>query len=284
MPSRLKRGRLGNVEMAYIRKNVQEKGIDEVGRYLNRDPVMIRLWVRNNMAIDIGDSGETVSIEEKVIRNEFRNTLEYKQLKDEFLDKEVEFFEHRYAKLVSQFKGDMLPSEETQLFLLIKYEILINRNLKDRRRALTDIEDLESRVQNLYGQEKELKEKEKDQLKNMEMQIVAARNAIDTKNSEFDKLTARHSAISKELKMTRDQRLSKIENGKQSFMDLIKSLQEEKVRKQMGDDAELMVIAENLERNRLAKEYVYADGASDRPLLSVDTVNYKEEEDVIDIE
>jgi hypothetical protein len=280
MPSRLKRGRLGNVEMAYIRKHVQEKGVEEVGRYLNRDPLMIREWVKKNMAIDIGEQGETVTLEEAAIRNEFRNTVEYKQLKEEFLDKEVEFFEHRYAKLVSQFKGDMLPSEETQLFLLIKYEILINRNLKDRRRALTDIEDLEKKVENLYAQEDELTQHEKDRIKNMETQINAARNAIDVKNSEFDKLTARHSAISKELKMTRDQRLSKIENSKQSLMDMIKSLQEERVRKAMGDDAELMVVAEDIERRRLGREYVFADGVADRPLLSADTVNYKEEDDV----
>jgi hypothetical protein len=274
MPQQFKRGRLGNPEMDYMREHVVKDGVDAVAKALNRDPHMVREWVRDNMAMEI-QNGEVIPLEEVAIRKDFMTSPEWQELKDEFTESECAYFLHRYGKLINQFKGDVLPTEETQIFFLIKFEILLNRNLKSRQRALTDIERIQAELTKIYARQ-QLNEHDKERASNLEKQLVSTRETENNKTGEFVKLSEKHSAIMKELKATRDQRISKIENAKESFLGLIKALQEENYREHEGKGMEIMNLAMLKEKKRLGSNHKYADGTIDKPLLSVDTIGEAE--------
>lgn len=270
MSDRLKRGRLGKAETNFIRDRAGKTPIIEIAAQLNRDAATVRTWIQENMAIDIGASGEAVPIEENEIRNELRSSPEWEELKQQFVEAELKSFERQYSKLMSQFRNDVMPTEEMQIFHLIKLNILMDRNLKSRARALQDIERLSDEIRQMienHPRNKPMSEKERDRLTNLENQLVAAREAEQSKTGEYVKLSEKHSTLMKELKATRDQRITKWENAKETFLGLLKDLQNEETRKQEGEDMELLRLAMAKEKVRLSETHRYVDDTVDIPLL-----------------
>jgi hypothetical protein len=274
MPVQLKRGRWGKDEIAYMKANAGNTPLAEMAKKLNRDANTVNTWIKENLALDIGESGEAVPVMETEIRNEFRNTIEYQELRDQFLEAELKYFEAKYSKLKTQFKNDVTPSEETQIFLLIKLEILMNRNLKQRQRALVDVERLQKDIQRIYDDNGEdtnsYDDKVRDRLENLENQLQSARQAEGDKTGEYMKLSEKHAALMNALKGTREQRITKIENSKQTYLDLIKMLQDEDLRKEEGEDMELMKLAVSHAREKLSQSHKYVDDTIDQPLLTPD--------------
>jgi predicted transcriptional regulator len=271
MPDKLKRGRLGKAETNFIRDRAGKTPIAEIAAELNRDAGTVRTWIQENMAIDIGASGEAVPIEENEIRNELRSSPEWEELKQQFVESELKSFERQYSKLMSQFRNDVMPTEEMQIFHLIKLNILMDRNLKSRARALQDIDRLSDEVNHMIEnnpRNKPMSEKDRDRLTNLENQLVAAREAEQSKTGEYVKLSEKHSALMKELKATRDQRITKWENSKETFLGLLKDLQNEESRRQEGEDMELLRLAMAKEKVRLSQGHKYVDDSVDTPLLT----------------
>jgi hypothetical protein len=269
-----KRGRLGKPEMEFIRSNAETMGLSELAGELNRDPETIRKWALDNLGLDLSENG-AVPVAEAQVKNEFRNTPEWQMLREQFTEPELLYFEHRYSRMYSQFKEDVTASEETQLFLLIELEILMKRNMRARRREVLDVERLEKELADFYAENPQTdvwSEADRDWINNRENQLLATREAEQSKTSEYTQLLAKHTDIMKTLKATRDQRLARAENPKQNFIALIKSIQEEKIRNSEGRDAELMRLAMEKESERLSQTHIYADGESDQPILSADNI------------
>lgn len=284
MPFILKRGRFGKNEIKIMTESAGKVPPEDIAKQINRDVVTVKAWIRENLALDLANDGEAVPLIEKEIRNQLRTTPEWQELKEQFLDSELKLFEYEYGKFMAQFKNDVLPTEEVQIFLLIKLDILMNRNLKQRQRAVVDIERMDREVDDLYRKYAGKKTYEwnqpaQDRLANLENQLVSAKTAQSNMTGEYLKLSEKHSAIMKELKGTRDQRISKIENSKMSFLGLLKELQDEETRKREGDDIELMRAATDKERERLSISHKYVDDTIDQPLLTPNTVGIGDDDD-----
>jgi hypothetical protein len=282
----LKRGRLGKTETAFITENAKDMPVQDIAQALNRDVETVNTWIRENLAIDVSQ-GEAIPLEETEIRNELRRSPEWEELRDQFIDRELHYFENRYAKLMAQFGENIVATEITQVFMLIKLEILMRRNLKARQRAVVDIERIEKEIVDIssaYKKRKDMPEEEKDRIISLENQLSTAREAESSKTGEYVKLSEKHSAILKELKGTRDQRIDKLESSKESVVGLLRALQEEEMRKQESEDMALMQLAVDGERDRLSKTHRYVDDSMDQPLLTPETVGTAEEENSHDSE
>jgi hypothetical protein len=279
MSDKLKRGRWSKIELKIITEQAGKIPVEEIAASLSRDVETVKNWIRENLAIDVSGD-EPVPLTEHEIRNELKSTPDWEELKEQFVEKELQLFEYKYGKMMAQFKpyGDVLPTEETQIFLLIKLEILMNRNLKGRARALQDIERLEKEIGKIYEEYsartgKSMDDQVRDRLTNLENQLISSKDAEGSKTREYVDLSAKHSTLMREMKATRDQRISRIENAKGSFLDLLKSLENDEIRKREGEDMEIMKLAVDVERNRLSSSHQYVDDSIDTPLLTPEAVN-----------
>lgn len=271
--SEIKRGRLGLPEQKYIKDNIKKLGAEQVAQTLNRNVETVREFaMRKGIVFD--DHIPSLDEQQVKIVEEFHDTPEWQALEQEFDSGELDYFSHRYAKLMAQFKEDVLPTEETQVFQLIKFELLMNRSLKAAKKGNIDIKRLEAALTSTYAKYKDddMPDTEKAYASALENQLLSLRAAQTSKSTEFIKLQEKHSSLMKELKATRDQRISKIESSQTDFLSLLKALQEKEFRESAGKQMELVKRSTAKEIQRLGEYHKYADDGVDRPLLSADTI------------
>lgn len=270
----IKRGRLSHEEMNYIRENVKALGPKEVGLKLNRSESLIADFAKSEGIVYEDDLKDDQLVIQAALNKELRNSPEWEALKQEFSEGECDYFGHRFGKLMSQFKEDVLATEETQIFQLIKFEILMQRNLKGAKRAASDIRRMENELTKMFTEHEgqDIDDNTRNLILNIENQLLSARSAQNSKSTEFVKLQEKHSALLKELKATRDQRISKIENSSKDILGLLKAMQDQKFRAQEGRQQALVNLAVEKEGQRLSEFHQFEDGVVDRPILSADTV------------
>jgi hypothetical protein len=99
-----------------------------------------------------------------------------------------------------------------------------------------------------------------------------ARNSIANYTNEYTKLLNEQQKISKDLKATREQRIKRIEDGKSSWVGLIKMLEDEEIREKEGREMEIISMATDKSKKELYGYHNYADQTVDRPLLTPDSV------------
>lgn len=270
----IKRGRMGHDEMNYIRENVKAHGPAVVAKKLNRSKELVEEFAKKEGIIYEEELNDDKAVIQAGLNKELRDSPEWEALKQEFTDPELDYFAHRFGKLMAQFKDDILATEETQIFQLIKFELLMQRNLKGAKRATSDIRRMETELSKIFTEHEDMDmtDNTKTMVLNIENQLLSARSAQNSKSTEFVKLQEKHSALLKELKATRDQRISKIENSSKDILGLLKAMQESKFRAAEGRQQALVTLAVNKETERLGEYHTYEDGVLDRPILSADTL------------
>lgn len=273
-PIPIKRGRMGHDEMKYIRENIKDHGAEAVAKKLNRTTELIAAFAKSEGIAFDEDLKDDISIAQAEINKELRKSPEWEALKQEFTTDEVDYFAYRFSKLIPQFKDNLLATEETQIFQLLKFEILMQRNMKGAKRASEDIRRMENELAKLYSkyENEDMPDSQRDYAMNIETQLLASRSAQNSKSTEFVKLQEKHSSLLKELKATREQRISKIENSAKDILSLLKDMQNNKFRAAEGRQQALVNLAVEKETRRLGEYHTYEDGGVDRPILSSDTI------------
>lgn len=264
-----KRGRPSLEEIQYIKDKASTMTPEDIAEALDRTPEAIKDIIDRYIGARDDDTSNKVEA-----RKELRESAEWKELRKQFAPDEMSYFEDRWATWMAQFKEDMLASEETQVFMLLKNEILINRNLAEKRLAEVDQKRVQKLLDDLYRSTggAELDDNQKQLAVQLNEQITAMRAGQQARTKEFLELEKAHADIMKQLKATRDQRLKRIENIKASFTDIVKELMREEVRDREGESAELMALAGEKERDRLMQPHTYVDGQADRPFLNAESV------------
>ena len=183
---------------------------------------------------------------------------------------ELEYFENTWINLVKQFREDVLPAEELQIKQFITIDILINRSMKERKRHIKET----TKLQEMVDAEYRLPEDQRDvaRLTNLETQLSFARNSISSYTNEYTKLLNEQQKISKDLKATREQRIKRIEDGKSSWVGLIRMLEDEEIREKEGRQMEILHMATDKSREKLTEYHTYQDDAVDKPFLTPDDV------------
>jgi hypothetical protein len=272
-----KRGAISKEEREFLEKNYKTLSSAEIAEALGRTEDTVKNWLVTLFKISPDESMTDEMVERAVITKELVKSPEYATLHDELTDDELKYFRHRYAKLMTQFHGNVAATEETQVYMLIKYEILKHRNLKETKDTVQDIERIEKMIKDTYESYEDIDRKDipdniKMFLANLENQLLAARTARQSKSAEYVKFTEKISLLMKDLKATRDQRIAKVDEISETLIDVMKKLEQEEFRKKAGRQMELLSMAAEKEKQRLSQLHTYSDGSISQPLLTPETI------------
>lgn len=257
-------GALSTEETLFIHKNYATMTPAEIGAYLNRTPAVIEKYLKNNLLA--GEAKEQLTVKAKLHTKSF-----YPQLKDTFTSQEIEYFESEWVNILMQFNENVLATEELQIKQWITLEIFIHRSMKERKKYMEDCERIEK---DISREKKEIEAGIGDQnkLDALEQQLSFVRASISAYANEHTKYLEKISAITKELKGTRDQRLKRVEDGKVTWTGLIADLDDVKRRVTEGREMELMRLAMDNSRKQLMEEHIYEDKKFDLPLLNSESI------------
>lgn len=256
-----KKGRWTEEEKEYIRKHIGDKPLPEIALELKR-PLKALIRYKNK---------EYGKVTTKDIKEGLRATPEWKQLTKQFYEDELDVFEHRYAEVVAQFADDIMATEKTQIFQLIKYEILMDRNLNDKKRTMDVLKTLQGELQTLRKKAKT--QEDAAMLQAMVEKERGIEISMNSKTAEYLSLQKQHESILKNLKATRDQRIKNAETRRQTWVDVIKQLEEKEFRDKEGAELAIMQKAIQKEAQRLGEYHQYSNDVVDKPILSWETIN-----------
>lgn len=267
-----KRGALSNDEMQFIRDNIGSMSLELIADSLNRTKKPIERFVtENNLSFD-QEENKT----DEVLKIKLHAKTFWQEITRQFDEDsgELTYFENTWIGLIKQFREDVLPAEELQIKQFITIDILINRSMKERKRHIQETERLQREV----DQEYKLPEDQRDipRIANLETQLNFARNSIASYTNEYTKLLSEQQKISKDLKATREQRIKRIEDGKSSWVGLIRMLEDELIREKEGKEMSILAMATARAKEKLYENHEYEDGMVDQPFLTPDSVAYND--------
>ncbi len=142
--------------------------------------------------------------------------------------------------------------------------------MKERKRHIAETEKLQKLVDAEY--EKAESDRDIPKLANLETQLSFARNSISSYTNEYTKLLNEQQKISKDLKATREQRIKRIEDGKSSWVGLIRMLEEEEIREKEGREMEIISMATDKYKQQLYDYHTYQDNRIDKPFLNHESI------------
>lgn len=269
-----KRGKLSLDEEKFIRDNIGDLTVEQIAESINRSTKPVeRYIVSNNLSFDQDENQTDQNLRLKLHAKTF-----WPEITRQFDEDtgELDYFENTWIGLVKQFREDVLPAEELQIKQFITIDILINRSMKERKRHITETERLQYKVDEEYNKPEDQRDMAK--LANLETQLSFARNSIASYTNEYTKLLNEQQKISKDLKATREQRIKRIEDGKSSWVGLIRMLEDELIREKEGKEMEILALATEKAREKLFENHQYQDGQVDVPILNPESLEYQDEE------
>jgi len=259
----MKRGRLSNDEARYITDNAKDISVEEIAANLERDPTTIENFIKKNLKIGLSEFEQAAY--------DLEDRPYWIELRQQFSQDELELFKYHWGRIISQFKDDVFPTEELQVVDVIKLELLMNRGLKQNKSNIDQITAFEELVRTERATDPD--QQDRDYILNLERQIASLRAAQESLNRDYRDLQTKKSAMLKEMKGTREQRIKRLEDSKQSFVGWVTHLmQNPNLTQQYGLEMEKMRLAMEKEKGRLSNFHQYEDGQVDQPFLTPDTV------------
>jgi len=269
----MKKGRISKEEENLIKDNIH-LGLDRIATELDRDPDSVLGFIKKKVAQGVFDtplwlSDEFSSEEQAHFDLQFRPY--WSELQQQFTEEELKLFTYHWSRIISQFKDDVIPTEELQVVDLIKLELLMNRCLKHNKDNIEQIAALEA----LIGEERQRDpdQQDRDVLFNMERQAASLKASQESLNKDYRELQTKKNSMLKEMKATREQRVKRIEDSKTSFSGWMAYLvSNPDITKGYGLELEKMRMAMEKEKERLSHFHKYQDEQVDQPFLTPDTV------------
>jgi len=268
----MKKGRISKEEEKFIKENIV-LGYERLATELDRDPDSVLGFIRKKVAkgdISIPPWLDDVTYEEQA---QFDLTFRpyWVELKQQFTEDELKLFQYHWARIISQFKDDVIPTEELQVVDLIKLELLMNRSLKHNKENIEQITLFEAEVQAIRGVGAE--RDRSDEIFNLERQVASLRASQESLNKDYRELQTKKNSMLKEMKATREQRVKRLEDSRQSFTAWLAYLvSNPEVAKGYGTEMEKMRLAMHKEKDRLSAYHQYQDGLVDQPFLTPETI------------
>ncbi len=259
----MKRGRISKDEKRIIARLVDSMTVEDIASKLDRAVDSVEDFIKREMKIGLTN--------EQVAAYSLQDRPYWRELKAQFTDEELELFKYHWAKIISQFKDDVFPTEEIQVVDVIKLEILMNRCLKGNKENIEQINLYDSMIKDERAQDKD--QQDIDYILNLERQVASLRASQESLNKDYRELQAKKSSMLREMKGTREQRIKRLEESKQSFVSWVAQLMlNPQLAKDYGIQMEKMRLSMENEKDRLSHLHKYEDGTIDQPFLTPDTV------------
>ena len=269
----VKKGRISKKDEQVIKDSL-ELGFEAIATELNRNPDSVLDFIKKKVAEGKFPSpswlSETVSNEEQAHFDlQFRPY--WSELEQQFTEGELKLFQYHWARIISQFRDDVIPTEELQVVDLIKLELLMNRSLKHNKDNIEQISSLEGQITTL--REANAGGDRTDEIYNMERQVASLKASQESLNKDYRELQTKKNSMLKEMKATREQRVKRLEDSKQNFTSWMAYLVgNPDVAQSYGIEMEKMRLSMKKEQERLSEFHKYQDEQVDQPFLTPDTV------------
>ena len=261
----MKKGRFTKTEQEFIKNNHREMSVLDIATHLDRDPTSVESYVKDKIGTTTLDDREIEAL------HDLQNRPFWKDLEKQFSEEELQSLLYHWGRIITQFRDDVLPTEELQIIDAIKLEILMNRALIGQQDNMRSIDQFQDAV--TVEKNKDLELQDKDYIYNLERQIAVCRAAQDSLTRDYKDLQTKKAAMLKDLKATREQRIKRLEDSKQTFIGWVRNLMSNPdTRREMGIEMEKMRLAMKQEEKRLSEYHQYEDGGIDQPFLTPDTV------------
>ena len=260
----MKKGRFTKTEQEFIKDNHREMSNLDIATHLDRDPISVQSYIKEKIGNSTLDDREIEAL------HDLKGRPFWKDLQKQFSEEELQSLLYHWSRIITQFRDDVLPTEELQIIDAIKLEILMNRALIGQQSNMRSIREYEELVTIEKG--KDLETQDKDHIYNLERQVAVCRAAQDSLTREYKDLQTKKASMLKDLKATREQRIKRLEDSKQTFIGWVRNLMTNpEVRREMGTSMEKMRLAMEVERERLSEYHKYEDGNIDQPFLTPDS-------------
>ena len=261
----MKKGRFSKREISYITENHDILSYREIADQLNRDEDSVQNFIKSKLGESLEDKKRIQAL------YDLKNRPYWEDLKGQFNEHELEMLLYHWGRIIGQFRDDVLPTEELQVLDAIKLEVLMNRALKNQQTNMKDIGRFEELITEEKGRPVEFQDR--DYIFNLERQIAVARAAQEALARDYKDLQVKKSAMLKDLKATREQRVKRLEDSKQTFISWVQNLMTNPdIRKEIGIEMEKMRLSVDKERKRLSEWHQYEDKLVDQPFLTPDSV------------
>jgi hypothetical protein len=230
----MKTGRLSKQEKRTITNLIQSMTVEDIAKKLDRSFDAINDFVKNELKVGLSKV--------EVAAYSLEDRPYWIELEAQFTFDELQLFKYHWSKIISQFKDDVFPTEEIQVVDVIKLEILMNRCLKGNKENIEQINSYDALIREERSLDKD--QQDHDNIINLERQVASLRAAQESLNRDYRELQAKKSAMLKEMKGTREQRIKRLEDSKQSFTSWVASMmQDPDLMKQYGIEMEKMRLA-----------------------------------------
>lgn len=262
-----KRGKLSNDEEQFIEQYAGSLPLDQIAAQLNRTEKTVREYCIKKRLTYTGMSEEI--FDDTVLRAKLEERPYFTEVKNQFTDEELEYFCMTWVRIMKQMREDILYSEELQLKQWITLEIMSNRVMKDRKRAIEQTDRLQELLDVEYAIDVELRDGER--ITALETELSMVRNSLGTYTTEHSKILDRIKDIEKALKVARDQRVKKIEDSKSSWAGFMRALEDEELRAKVGEDIAIGVWAKEKAKMDFSQYHTYEDGQVAQPIATPET-------------
>lgn len=270
-----KTGAISNDERKFIIDNSGKMTSEELAEAIGKSVKIVEKEIQNHVKLP--------TAENNTIRWHLKKLPEWKSLKQQFTNDELNLIEEKYIKYVEQMESNLTATEESQVLNMIKIEILMNRNLTADKESLESIsiyqQTSQAIIDSVNGNVSLLEEDQREKLQDCQNQITSIRDGHGFRNKQHMELQTQLNNIQSKLKTSRDQRVNNILDAKMSFGAYVKSLGEIKKQQKESRFIELNRLATEKENQRLSRAHKYADGSYDNPMLTAEILEKLDKED-----
>ncbi len=259
----MKKGRISDDEGRTIARLADSLPVEDIAKQLDRSVNSVEEYIKRKLKIGLNKI--------EIAAYSLQDRPYWIELESQFTESELELFKYHWARIISQFKDDVFPTEELQVVDVIKLELLMNRCLKGNKENIEQINTYDVMIKDERSRDKD--QQDHDYIINLERQVASLRASQESLNRDYRELQAKKSSMLREMKGTREQRIKRLEDSKQSFTSWVASMmQDPDLMKSYGVEMEKMKAAMKNESERLAALHKYEDGTIDQPFLTPDTV------------
>ncbi len=247
-----------------------EQGLtyEQVSEKINRPVSSIKSHVEEQLLLNLSEDAKNSKSAEQLLRN----SPEWSEIEQQFSFDEQELFIYHWKEIVAQFRNDVTHTEKLQIIDVARLEILINRVMKKIYSFISVIEECKIKIA-----AEEAKDDDKKDLNKIEQWATkAADHQLALTNGlhkEHKELMERKQHILREIKGTREQRIKRIEESKETIQSLLaKIVASPDFQKQLGQHMEKFRAAQHVEFYRLSELYKFANGEQELPVLCVESL------------
>ena len=254
-------------EKEYIAEKCNVDHYEDIAIHLQRNPQAVKRYIHKTLG------GRLAISKTSMVQAEYdiQASPIWKELQGQFSEEELALFMYHWRRIIGQFKDDVFPTEEIQVVDTIKLELLMSRTLKSQRNSTKTVQALSVKKQ--LEENKPVEERDNMVLDMMTRQIAFQEAAMESLSKEYTELLNKKAGMLKDLRATRSERIKKIEESKQTFTGwIIELIKNPALRTELGTRMEKMRIAIDVEKVRLMQTHKYADGVEDNPILTAETV------------